>query len=43
MKKVFSAIIVTLVVLSILGFIIYRDAQKTIKHPFKSAASNVEV
>lgn len=43
MKKVFSAIIVTLVVLGILGFIIYRDAQKTIKHPFKSAASNVEV
>jgi len=43
MKKAFSVIIVTLGVLAIVCFSIYRDALKTIKHPFKNSTSNIEV
>jgi UPF0755 protein len=43
MKKVLSIVIITLGVLGFIGIAIYKDALKTIKHPFIQSSNNIEV
>lgn len=43
MKKTFSVLIVTLGVLACISYIIYKDALKTIRHPFINNPNNIEV
>lgn len=43
MKKVLSVAVVTLGILAFIAFMIYKDALKTIKHPFIDNADKIEV